>query len=191
MTRRLRLIDRLTAGWGDCHRCPLHERRNSVVHWRGNPDAHLLLIGEAPGADEDREGRPFVGRAGKLLDELLAEAGMDPGEDIVITNTLSCRPPGNRTPQREELKACRPRLEMFIRIVNPGAIVLLGATAAKLAGVHSVYSHRGSECEVEVGDLIIPAVPTFHPSFLLRTHDREHRSNVINDLKLAGRLADQ
>lgn len=116
---------------------------------------------------------------------------MDPGEDIVITNTLSCRPPGNRTPQREELKACRPRLEMFIRIVNPGAIVLLGATAAKLAGVHSVYSHRGSECEVEVGDLIIPAVPTFHPSFLLRTHDREHRSNVINDLKLAGRLADQ
>jgi uracil-DNA glycosylase family 4 len=188
---KMRLVDRLVQVWGNCEKCRLHERRNAIVHWRGNPSAHLLLIGEAPGVDEDREGRPFVGRAGRLLDELLVLARLDPCEDVIITNMVACRPPGNRVPQRDELKACRPRLSLFIRIVNPRLIVLLGATAAKLAGVHSVFGHRGSKCEVELDDITIPAIPTFHPSFLLRTNNVEHKNNLVHDLKLAWKLSVQ
>jgi len=188
---KLDLVSRLECLWGGCQRCPLHKERRNIVHWRGNLDSPLLLIGEAPGADEDLAGRPFVGRAGRLLDELLSEASLDPSEDVVVTNTVACRPPGNRKPHGDELKACRRRLGAFIRIVRPKVIVLLGAVAAKLAGVHSISSHRGSTCEVEVGSLITDAVPTYHPSFLLRTNSAEHRACVIQDFELAVRLAGQ
>jgi DNA polymerase len=100
----------LAAACGQCHRCGLAESRQQVVVGRGNPHARLLLIGEAPGAEEDASGMPFVGRAGKLLEQLLAEAGLDSERDLSIANVIKCRPPGNRKPSRAEITACLPWL---------------------------------------------------------------------------------
>jgi DNA polymerase len=156
---------------GACTRCGLSSGREQVVISRGDHKARLMLIGEAPGATEDAQGEPFVGRSGQLLDQLLAEAGLDPSRDIYLCNAVKCRPPDNRRPRGGELAACRPWLDQQIAWVDPPLIGLLGATA--LAGVLGVKSGmtqlRGQwlagEGPLLGGRLLLPL---FHPSYLLR-----------------------
>jgi len=156
---------------GACTRCGLSTARQQVVISRGHHQARLMLIGEAPGATEDAMGEPFVGRSGLVLDQLLAEAGLDRSRDVYLGNVVKCRPPDNRKPRAAELAACRPWLDQQIAWVDPPLIGLLGATA--LAGVMGVKSGltqlRGQwlagEGPVLGGRLLIPL---FHPSYLLR-----------------------
>ncbi len=191
--RKLRMLNELEDTWRNCVECSeISARRSKMVHWRGNPEAKLALVGEAPGAEEDRTGLPFVGPAGILLDELLREAELDPAEDVFICNLLACRPPGNRQPHADELRSCSPRLHWMLgRIVQPKVLLLLGATAAKLTGVRSGLSwHRGEEKTVEIvtreRDFYTwPAVITYHPSYYLRTHSAEVRASMLADIAKA------
>lgn len=148
-----------------CRRCPLWETRLNAVPGEGNPHARLMFIGEGPGADEDRQGRPFVGAAGQLLDKMIL-AMQFRREDVYIANIVKCRPPRNRTPMPEEANACIGYLEHQIRMIRPEVIVLLGATAAHflLQREEGIMRLRGRWLEYDG----IPVMPTFHPSFLLR-----------------------
>ncbi len=151
--------------------CPLkHAGARQAVFSRGEPDAPVMIIGEAPGADEDAQGAPFVGRAGKLLDRMIAAAGLE--GRVFITNTVFWRPPGNRTPTPAEQLACQPFLERAIALVAPRVILLVGGAAAKavLGRSEGILSLRGrwSEWKSQDGALEIPALPTLHPAFLLR-----------------------
>jgi uracil-DNA glycosylase len=153
-----------------CERCPLAEGRNTVVFGAGNADADLMFVGEAPGAEEDRQGLPFVGRAGSFLTELLEGIGMK-REDVFINNVLLCRPPGNRDPQSEEIDACRPWLEKRIELIGPRVIATLGNFATKLltgkpTGITKV---RGTAQEQTIGGRQIYLLPLFHPAAGLRT----------------------
>ena len=158
-----------------CRSCGLAAARQQVVVGRGNPLARLLLVGEAPGAEEDRQGQPFVGRSGQLLDQLLRDAGLDPQRDLYICNAIKCRPPGNRRPKPAELAACRPWLERQIRLIDPRLVVLLGATAleAVLGVKGGITGLRGRWCEASAGPLVEALrgrrlMPLLHPSYLLR-----------------------
>ena len=148
-----------------CPRCRLAESRRHVVFGEGDPDARLVVVGEAPGAEEDRTGRPFVGRAGKLLDLLLASAGFE-RERVYICNVLKCRPPGNRNPEPEEVEACSPYLHRQIELVRPEAILACGTFAAQtLLGTKTAISKlRGGRHEF----MGVPLVATYHPAALLR-----------------------
>lgn len=151
-----------------CTRCPqLAATRQSVVFGAGNADADLMFIGEAPGANEDRMGLPFVGQAGKLLDSMLAAIGCQRGREVYIANVVKCRPPGNRKPTPEEAEACAPFLDRQIALVQPKLIVALGATAAaRLLGTEaSIASLRGRVHRYKD----VPVVVTYHPAYLLRT----------------------
>jgi DNA polymerase len=153
-----------------CTRCPLSETRNTVVFGAGNSDADLMFVGEAPGAEEDRQGLPFVGRAGGLLNELLGEIGLQ-REDVFIANTLKCRPPGNRDPQPDEIETCRPWLEQQVRLIEPKVIGTLGNFATKLltgnqTGITRVH---GSPQVHELGGRSVFLMPLFHPAAALRT----------------------
>jgi DNA polymerase len=123
------LADSLAGECGACRRCGLAATRQQVVVGRGNPNARLLLVGEAPGAEEEACGQPFVGRSGRLLEAMLAAAGLDSERDLYIANVIKCRPPGNRKPSRTEIEACRPWLERQIDLVRPQLVLLVGATA--------------------------------------------------------------
>jgi uracil-DNA glycosylase family 4 len=148
-----------------CPRCRLAETRKQVVFGEGNEQAELVVVGEAPGADEDRTGRPFVGRAGRLLDQLLASAGF-PRESVYICNVLKCRPPGNRNPEPEEIEACSPYLRRQLELIAPRAILTVGMFASQtlLGSSGSINSLRGRVHRY--GD--VPVVPTYHPAALLR-----------------------
>lgn len=148
-----------------CPRCRLAETRQHVVFGEGNPDAQVLVVGEAPGADEDRTGRPFVGRAGKLLDLLLAAAGYQRA-DVYICNVLKCRPPSNRDPRPEEVAACSPYLLRQVELIQPRAIVAFGTFPAQtlLASKESIGRMRGRVHDYHG----VPLVPTYHPAALLR-----------------------
>lgn len=148
-----------------CPRCRLSETRTHVVFGEGSPTAELVIVGEAPGADEDRTGRPFVGRAGKLLDLLLASVGL-PREAVYICNVLKCRPPGNRNPQPEEIAACSPYLLRQIELIAPRAILAIGTFPAQtlLATTETIGRLRGRVHRYEG----VPLVPTYHPAALLR-----------------------
>ena len=148
-----------------CRRCPLCETRLNAVPGEGNPRARLMFIGEGPGADEDRQGRPFVGAAGQLLDKMIL-AMQFRREDVYIANIVKCRPPRNRAPMPEEANACIGYLEHQIRMIRPEVIVLLGATAAHflLQREEGIMRLRGRWLEYDG----IPVMPTFHPAFLLR-----------------------
>jgi uracil-DNA glycosylase family 4 len=148
-----------------CPRCRLAKTRKQVVFGEGNEQAELVVVGEAPGADEDRTGRPFVGRAGRLLDQLLASAGF-PRESVYICNVLKCRPPGNRNPEPEEIEACSPYLRRQLELIAPRAILTVGMFASQtlLGSSGSINSLRGRVHRY--GD--VPVVPTYHPAALLR-----------------------
>ena len=158
-----------------CKACDLHKTRNHVVFSDGNPTADIMLIGEAPGADEDATGTPFVGRAGKLLNEMLAEAGFSRKEDFYICNTIKCRPPQNRQPEREEKAACEVYLKAQISLVKPKIILLCGATAASsfIDEEFKVTQIRGKWLNIFAG---IESMVILHPSFLLRNHSEEQGS---------------
>ena len=151
--------------------CPLKfQGARQAVFSRGAPDAPVMVIGEGPGADEDQQGAPFVGRAGKLLDKMLAAAGLS--ERVFITNTVFWRPPGNRTPTPAEQAACLPFLERAIALVRPTFLLLAGAASAKHLlqrpeGILSLHG-RWFEWRSEDGQIELPALPTLHPAFLLR-----------------------
>ena len=176
-------LEDLEASCLQCQRCDLAKERKHVVVSRGQPSARLMVIGEAPGADEDAQGRPFVGRSGRLLDASLTEVGLDQEDDIYICNLIKCRPPGNRRPTPEELSACRPWLDRQILEVNPEVMLILGATAtAALLECRTPISRLRGQWMQWKGRFVMPS---FHPSYLLRNPSREPgkpRSLFIADL---------
>ena len=153
-----------------CERCALSETRNRVVFGSGNADADLMFVGEAPGAEEDRQGLPFVGRAGGLLTELLEGIGMK-RKDVFINNVLMCRPPGNRDPQPEEIDSCRPWLEQRIGLIQPRVICTLGNFATKLltANQTGITKVHGVPQQHLIGGRFAYLLPLFHPAAGLRT----------------------
>jgi len=168
---------------GECTRCPLCQSRNRIVFGDGNPEAALMFIGEGPGQEEDRRGIPFVGRAGELLTQMI-ERGLEiPRSEVYICNIVKCRPPGNRTPQPNEVASCKPFLDGQIDAVKPRTIVALGrpATSLLLGRDVSITKIRGTWHDYRG----IPLMPTFHPAFLLRQYTAENRRVVWEDLKAA------
>ena len=153
----------------DCHlctACELASTRQTVVISRGNPNADLMLIGEAPGAQEDDQGIPFVGRSGRALDQLLREVDLDPSRDLYICNAIKCRPPNNRRPKKAELAACRPWLNLQLAAMNPKVIVLTGATAVEaILGIKGGMTQLRGQWQSWNGRAVMPI---FHPSYLLR-----------------------
>jgi uracil-DNA glycosylase len=165
---------------GDCTRCRLAKQgRKQIVFGVGNPRAELMFIGEAPGADEDTQGEPFVGRAGQLLNNMIKAMGLS-REEIYIANIIKCRPPGNRTPERDECETCSPFLMRQIAVIKPKAIVALGAIAAKtlLAINASMMELRGKWYDFRGTKLAV----TYHPAFLLR--DPRQKKEAWKDLQM-------
>ena len=150
--------------------CGLKATAKSLCFYRGAPQARLMLIGEAPGRDEDLAGKPFVGRAGQLLDKMLAAIGLDESA-VHITNTVYWRPPGNRTPTPEETLACWPFLARQMALVNPEFVLLAGGVASKqvLGMADGITKVRGTWRKLKIGDRDVPVLATLHPSYLLRT----------------------
>src|SRR3954447_4007988 len=153
-----------------CTRCPLHETRTKAVFGAGNADADLMFVGEAPGAEEDRQGLPFVGRAGGLLNQMLEGIGLSRG-DVFIANVLKSRPPGNRDPQPLEIEACRPYLFEQVRLIEPTVICTLGNFATKLLSANpaGITKVRGVPQVHELGGRTAFLLPLFHPAAGLRT----------------------
>jgi uracil-DNA glycosylase len=164
----------MTAHCSQCQRCELGSTRTNAVISRGNPNAKIMIIGEGPGENEDLTGKPFVGKAGQLLDQILASVRLTE-DDVFICNIVKCRPPGNRKPSRDEMNACRPYLMEQIRLINPRIIILAGASAIeglfneKSVGITKIRGNwrewEGREC-----------MPVFHPSYLLRNPSKEKGS---------------
>jgi uracil-DNA glycosylase len=167
--RRERLVE-LYKEASVCERCPLSAGRTNVVFGAGNADADLMFVGEAPGAEEDRQGLPFVGRAGALLTELLAEIGLQ-REDVFIANVLKCRPPGNRDPQPLEIESCRPYLYEQVSLIQPRVVATLGNFSTRLltGGRAGITKVRGTPQVHELGDRVVFVFPIFHPAAALRT----------------------
>jgi uracil-DNA glycosylase len=167
--RRKRLVE-IYKEAAICTKCPLSETRTNVVFGAGNSDADLMFVGEAPGAEEDRQGLPFVGRAGGLLTELLAGIGLH-RSDVWITNVLRCRPPGNRDPQPVEIESCQPYTNAQLDLIQPKVVATLGNFATKLltgnrAGITRV---RGTPQVHELGSRTVFVMPLLHPAAALRT----------------------
>ena len=171
-------IEEIRLDIGNCVRCPLHEGRTKIVHSAGNFRADLMFVGEAPGANEDAEGVPFVGRAGELLNKIIASIGLK-RKDVLVGNVNRCRPPGNRTPTLPEAHTCRPFLKREIAVVRPKVIVVLGNTATQnlLDTKVGITKLRG-EFQDYFG---ISVMPTFHPAYLLR--DPTKKREVWEDMK--------
>ena len=166
-----------------CPRCKLCQGRTTIVFGSGNPRAGLMCIGEAPGADEDVQGKPFVGRAGQLLTRMLQSIGLDRDRDCYIANIVKCRPPGNRNPEPDEVAACEPFLLAQLATIRPKVVLALGAFAAQalLKTKEPIGKLRGRIFPYHAMVLI----PTFHPAFLLRNPGPEYRRQAWEDLKLA------
>ncbi|MGH9764514.1 MAG: uracil-DNA glycosylase [Blastocatellia bacterium] len=172
---------------GDCRRCRLCDHRTKIVFGEGNPKARLMFIGEGPGADEDVTGRPFVGRAGKLLDKVIASIGFR-REDVYIANVVKCRPPENRTPERDEVAACEQFLFRQIACIKPKAIVALGAPALQcLFGSKDTITRSRGEWRDWNG---IRVMGTYHPAYLLRVPDKKRETwedmKKVRDYVLSG-----
>ncbi|HET6585316.1 MAG TPA: uracil-DNA glycosylase [Nannocystaceae bacterium] len=164
---------------GDCQRCGLAKTRTHIVFGVGNPEATIVFVGEAPGADEDRQGEPFVGRAGKRLDAWLADVGLA-RDDVYIANVLKCRPPGNRDPRPDEVDKCSPFLQAQIRAIAPRVIVALGRHAGMLLSRRedlSLGRMRATRLHYEIASsdgtapMRIPLIVTYHPAYVLRQED--------------------
>jgi uracil-DNA glycosylase len=153
-----------------CTKCPLHETRTKAVFGAGNADADLMFVGEAPGAEEDRQGLPFVGRAGQLLNQMLEEIGLS-REDVFIANVLKSRPPGNRDPQPAEIEACEPFLWEQVQLIEPRVVCTLGNFATKLlsGSPTGITRVRGTPQVRELGGRMVYLLPLFHPAAALRT----------------------
>ena len=179
-TNRVSALRLIREEIGDCTRCRLHKQgRKQIVFGVGNPHADLMFIGEAPGADEDEQGEPFVGRAGQLLTNMIKAMGLR-REDVYIANIIKCRPPSNRTPERDECETCSPFLMQQIKVISPKAIVALGAVAAKtLLAVNAPMSElRGHWFDFRGTKLAV----TYHPAFLLR--DPRQKKETWKDLQM-------
>ncbi len=184
LTREVRLA-RLARSVERCTRCPLYRTRTHAVVSDGSPTARLMFIGEAPGRDEDLQGKPFVGRAGMLLTKLIEAIGMT-RDEVYICNVLKDRPPGNRTPLPEEVEACLPFLQEQVAIVQPKVICVLGAVAAKaLLGPHVAITKIRGQVQTYEGTTLIA---TFHPAYLLRNPPA--KKFTWADLKLVKRILD-
>ena len=165
-----------------CTKCLLCRTRTNTVFGDGNEKAELMFIGEGPGADEDAQGLPFVGRAGELLTKMIQAMGYD-RKEVYIGNIVKCRPPGNRTPEEEEMTACLPYILRQIELIRPKAVVLLGATALKgLFNMTGISYARGKFLDYKG----IPVMPTYHPAFLLR--NLEKKADVWKDLQMVMKL---
>lgn len=171
-------LEEIRADIGNCTRCPLHEGRTKIVHSTGNINADLMFIGEAPGADEDQKGEPFVGRAGQLLNKIIEAIGMK-REDVFIGNINRCRPPGNRTPTLPEAETCKPFLLREIAVVRPKVVVVLGNTACQnlLNTKVGITKLRGNFQDY----FGVKVMPTFHPAYLLR--DPSKKRETWEDMK--------
>lgn len=189
--RRHRL-DQLMISWRSCADCALAHSRSQVVFYRGNPNASIVILGDAPGQEEDVRGVPFVGPAGKLIDSLLLEAKVS-FDDVCFMNMVGCRPLANRAPSHEELGACSPRTLDMLRTIDPKAVLMLGLTAAKLASVTSIGPWRGMPVRVELGrQRTCRGVVTYHPSLVLqqRAHDSARlRRHMLSDIKVIRAIA--
>ena len=171
-------LEAIKADIGDCTRCRLHEQRRTIVFGEGDPQAQLVFVGEGPGAEEDASGRPFVGRAGQLLDKIIIAIGLK-REEVYIANIVKCRPPGNRTPELDEVATCKPFLLRQLAFIRPRVIVALGAPSFQclLRTREPITKARGHWREWNG----IKVMPTFHPAFLLRSPDKKRE--VWDDMK--------
>ena len=180
-TKSILNIEDVQKELGECTRCKLHNNRKSIVFGSGNPNADLVFVGEGPGADEDEQGFPFVGRAGKKLTEII-EKGMklNRDKDTYICNIVKCRPPNNRDPESDEIASCKPFLIKQIQAIRPKAIVALGKPAAStlLGRTVPIMKERGNWYKYEG----IPLMLTLHPAYLMRAYTLENRRNVMNDM---------
>jgi uracil-DNA glycosylase family 4 len=171
-------LDRISADLGDCTRCKLHRHRHKIVFGAGNPHAELVFVGEGPGHDEDMQGVPFVGRAGKLLTQMIEAMGLT-RDQVYIANVVKCRPPENRTPEKDEVTTCMPFLLRQLASIDPKVIVCLGSTAtqALLGTTKSISAFRGQWLEFRGARLMA----TYHPAYLLRNPPA--KTDVWADLK--------
>lgn len=163
----MRTLEVLQAEVSICTKCGLHATRKNIVFSRGNPQATICVVGEAPGEDEDLQGLPFVGRSGKLLDETITKLGLNPEQDIYVCNIIKCRPPGNRRPSTEEVNTCIDFLEDQLKLVSPKVIVALGSTSIDSlmpANTLGITKIRGRFFKYGK----TPLLPTYHPSYVLR-----------------------
>jgi uracil-DNA glycosylase family 4 len=173
-------LDELRKVLGECERCKLYKGRTNIVFGVGNPQAELMFVGEGPGEEEDRQGIPFVGRAGGLLTDIITKGMGLQRRDIYIANVIKCRPPNNRNPQPDEIVACEPFLHRQIAIIRPRAIVTLGtfATQCLLKNRTPISKQRGRWHDYQG----VPVMPTFHPAYLLR--NPSDKRIVWQDIKL-------
>lgn len=178
-------LDKIQKKCQNCAFCDLHKTRNNIVFADGNPEtASIVLIGEAPGENEDLQGLPFVGRAGKLLNDYLQEAGLSREYDLYIINIVKCRPPNNRVPTKQEKSTCKPHLIEQILTINPKLILLCGSTAMSefLPNIKITDSH-GEIFKIEISDKTYKAMPILHPSPLCRFPDK--KNVMVADLRKA------
>jgi len=181
------MLDEIARETAACTKCELCKYRKNAVPGEGNPDADVAFVGEAPGADEDKCGRPFVGKAGQLLDKMILAMGLD-RKNIFICNMLKCRPPGNRHPAPEELEACRDYLSRQLSIIRPRVIVTLGNPATKRLlntgdGITKIRGTWQKMPDTVPGIKGTAVMPTFHPSYVLRRYTVETRRKVWSDLQ--------
>ena len=177
---------KILADIGDCKRCRLHQGRNKIVFGSGNEQSPLVFVGEGPGADEDAQGFPFVGRAGQLLTQMIDNTALKEGiriqrEDVYICNVVKCRPPENRTPEPDEMEICGQFLFRQLMAIQPRAVIALGGTAAKalLGTKEGVTKLRGKWHNWRD----IPVMVTYHPSYLLRPYNQNDKREAWEDLK--------
>ena len=180
-------LEEIRLDLGDCRRCALAAGRNKLVFGQGNPKADLVFVGEAPGAEEDRSGLPFVGEAGQLLTRIIQAMKLD-RQEVYICNVIKCRPPGNRDPLPEEIDTCRPFLERQLAVIQPRVICTLGAHATRtlLNTKGGIFSLRGRFHDFNG----IKVMPTFHPAYLLRNPDQkrlvwEDIQKIMAELKIS------
>jgi DNA polymerase len=179
-------LEKIAAEVHKCRKCDLGELRTHAVPGEGNPHAQIVFAGEGPGADEDAQGRPFVGRAGQLLDRIIKAMGLK-RSDFYICNVLKCRPPDNRDPRPEEIISCLPYLQSQLELINPEIIVALGAHAARslLNNNKPIGQLRGQfhDYYPGLGKPPIKLMATFHPAYLLRNYSDDNRAKVWEDMK--------
>ena len=186
VAQKTKEMENIAGQVNQCRQCDLGSLRTNAVPGEGSPNARIMFIGEAPGADEDAQGRPFVGRAGQLLDKIIVACGLK-RSDVYIGNILKCRPPENRDPRAEEIISCLPYLQRQIEIIEPEIIVALGAHAARtlLDTTKSIGQLRGhfEEYYAGIGHPPIKLMATYHPAYLLRSYSPENRRRVWEDMK--------